>query len=213
MSTTKERPIIFSGPMVRAILEGRKTQTRRVVKRSGDMEFDPVGPHYGPYWLPYATKADGKDAKVRCPYGKPGDRLWVRETHAVVPRSAFRCSTGVQQTLSPNNEHDAVIYREGWERSTGGIRWRPSIYMPRWASRITLEITGIRVERLQQISEADAMAEGCPLVNPDPFIPGHGASSASGWFSDLWEQIHGAGSWEANPWVWVVEFQRQGVTA
>jgi hypothetical protein len=187
-----ERPILFSGPMVRAILEGKKTATRRIVKRQGDMEFDPADPHFGPYWLSYVTDADGEAARVRCPYGSPGDRLWVREGHALDGSQVFyRAGHAEAQSSGPRVD----------------IRWRPSIFMPRRASRITLEITGVRVERLQQISEADAMAEGCPLINPDPFIPGHGGSSASGWYSQLWEDINGAGSWDANPWVWVVEFR------
>lgn len=187
-----ERPILFSSPMVRAILEDRKTQTRRRIKRQRDMEFDINDPHFGPYWLSYATDAEGEAARVRCPYGSPDDRLWVREGHAL--------------------DGSQVFYRAGHaEAKSSGprvdVRWRPSIFMPRWASRITLEITGVRVERLQGISEADAMAEGCPLINPDPFIPGHGGSSATDWYSQLWEDINGAGSWDANPWVWVVEFR------
>lgn len=189
----KERPILFSGPMVRAILEGKKTQTRRIAK-----EFD--GFESIDKLLARFPNQKG------CPYGKPGDRLWVRETFALVPATAYRCSTGVQQTLNPGDPYTCAVYRAEWERSKPGS-WRPSIFMPRWASRITLEITGIRVERLQQISEADAMAEGCPLISPDPFVLGHGGSSASGWYSQLWEDIHSPGSWDANPWVWVVEFR------
>ncbi len=201
MTAPKARPILFSAPMVLAILEGRKMQTRRVVKRQGDMEFDPQDPHYGPYWLAYAAgDAEGENARVRCPYGKPGDRLWVRETHALVPVSAYLCSKDVQQTINPVDPYYASIYRQGWDRSESGIRWRPSIHMPRWASRITLEIAAVRVERLQDISEDDARAEGINCGNPEP--------SAKDAFCYLWHQIHGCNSWHTNPWVWVVEFHR-----
>jgi hypothetical protein len=177
----KERPILFSGPMMRAILEGRKTQTRRAVntKRYSCIDWG------------YASVGDRCHSLAAHAYGKPGDRLWVRETFALVPATAYRCSTGVQQTLNPGDPDTCAVYREGWERSKPGS-WRPSIFMPRWASRITLEITGVRVERLQQISDADALAEGCSLASV---------------YARLWESIHGPGSWDANPWVWVVEFR------
>jgi hypothetical protein len=185
----KERPILFGAPMVRAILDGSKTQTRRVVKRHGDMEFDPQDPHYGPYWLPYAAgDAEGEQAKVRCPYGKPGDRLWVRETWAY------------EQGGTGCPDDTGILYRAtdpGWDDEETGLRWRPSIYMPRRASRILLEITDIRVQRLQEISEGDARAEGCePFAYPrDRF---HG----------FWDTIHGPGSWAANPLVWAITFRR-----
>lgn len=231
--------------MVRALLDGTKTQTRRVVKPQPlpDAQF------VGGYYIAATKLTKGSSFSVQapyvglaCPYGKPGDQLWVRETHAIVPRSAYRCSDGVHQTLRPDDDHDAAIYRAGWERSTGGIRWRPSIHMPRWASRITLAISGVRVERLQDISEADAMAEGCkpdqpvtwwqgykdagnPLgllhtqvegdEPPDWMIEPHKMPpqpwllrGAKTYYEILWEQINGPSSWDANPWVWVVEFKR-----
>lgn len=195
----KARPILFSGPMVRAILEGRKTQTRRVVKRQGDMEFDPADPYFGPYWLAYATDADGEDAKVRCPYGVPGNRLWVRETYAWSGDSSIP-------------EADRIASGEVWYRADGerggGIRWRPSIFMPRWASRILLEITGVRVERLLEISEADAQAEGIDLKGFRSQTEGIAGREHRIHYRDLWESINGAGSWDANPWVWVVSFRR-----
>jgi hypothetical protein len=221
----KERPIIFSAPMVRAILAGKKTQTRRVVKpqppeilaayapkvywpaRDRHMTHgDPDGAAY----LQFERPGDYDGAHVmrggfgfRCPYGQPGDRLWVRETFAIVPRTAYRCSRGVQQVLRPDDDHDAAIYRAGWDRSNGGFRWRPSVHMPGWASRITLEVTGVRVERLQKISEADAIAEG---VTAGKYRGLERAVALT--YSDLWEQMHGPSSWAANPWVWVVEFKR-----
>ena len=199
--STKERPIIFSGPMVRAILDGNKTQTRRVLKPQ------PVDLQYGPGAEPWDASTG---YALRCPYGNLGDLLWVRETWGLFNDLGF-CDTSLAG-LKKLPYHWQLSYRADHidpEKGDGPHQpvWRPSIYMPRWASRITLEITGIRVERLQQISEADAIAEGCPLVNPDQFIPGYGGSSASGWFSQLWEDINGNGSWDVNPWVWVIEFR------
>lgn len=195
----KKRPILMSAPMVRALLDGSKTQTRRALRM--------------PHGL-WETSSSGDLVPIpaSCPYGKPGDRLWVREAHAIVPRTAYRCSEGVEQVLRPDDDHDAAIYREGWTRSRSGFSWRPSIHMPRWASRITLEITGVRVERLQDISEADAMAEGiCKYDNGTFGLDDPGAcmgTSAIIAYMRLWEHINGPGSWEANPWVWVVSFRR-----
>mgnify|MGYP003480117277 FL=1 len=189
----KERPILFSAPMVRALLAGTKTQTRRTCNHPGLKDLSYIVNCGDGWW----GDEEG-DFQARCPYGQPGDRLWVREAFAIVPRTAYRCSEGVQQTLRPDDDHDAAIYREGWVRSKGGFRWRPSIHMPRWASHITLEVTGVRVERLQDISEADAISEGTPFP-------------CGGWvggYQKLWESIHGPGSWDLNPWVWVVEFKR-----
>jgi hypothetical protein len=198
--STKERPILFSAPMVRAILEGRKTQTRRVVKHQGDMEFDPADPHFGPYWLSYATDAEGEDARVRCPYGKPGDRLWVRETWAVQHE---------YDAFAPSEIGASARWRYAATEDLGGLRKRPSIFLPRRGSRITLEITDVRVERLQKISEADAIAEGVtptmPIYGDCGGFEHQGGRDA---FWRLWQSINGAGSWDANPWVWVVEFQR-----
>lgn len=209
----RERPILFSGEMVRAILEGRKTQTRRVIspqpawdavreewtyedRRGVSRWSGPMGPaacslHYG--LLP------------SCPYGAPGDRLWVRETHAIVPATAYRQSTGVRQIEDPSDPDMAAIYREGWERSPPS-RWRPSIYMPRWASRLLLEVEEVRVERLQAITEEDARAEG---VQPAETTDGD-LSFALG-FADLWDSINGKRpgcAWSENPWVWAVSFRR-----
>jgi hypothetical protein len=212
-TATKERPILFSGPMICAILDGQKTQTRRIIKRQGDMEFDINDPTYGPYWLSYATEADGEDAKVRCPYGKPGELLWVRETHRYwfpdwidPPVYPCRCRYKADNSLVEL----AVDWEEGCQFSNPDdvgldaepTKWRPSIFMPRWASRITLEITAVRVERLQSISDADALAEGCTADDMR-----HGDCLA-GVYARLWQSINGPGSWNANPWVWVVEFRR-----
>ena len=159
MSITKERPILFSGEMVRAILEGRKTQTRRAVKDQSIIEFNEDGfiwAHNPKHGHPCDYGCSSSPVSV-CPYGQPGDRLWVRETHAIVPRTAYRQSVGVEQILKPDCNHDAAIFKASWDRSPPG-RWRPSIHMPRWASRITLEITGVRVDRLCDISNDDDRA-------------------------------------------------------
>ena len=221
----KERPILFSAPMVRAILAGTKTQTRRAAKLTANGHVKESGGHRR--WHP-----GDPDARLACPYGQPGDRLWVRETWAA-PHS-----DDARPPRSIHCDWTQIHYAATEER--GGLMWRPSIHMPRWASRITLEITGVRVERLKDISEDDAVAEGiechehavgtigtrvdtvrcihCGSLRRDHVgvamacFGGSGTvwngNTARGGFSFLWESINGAGSWEANPWVWVVEFKR-----
>lgn len=202
----RERPILFSGPMVRAILEGRKTQTRRVVK---------PGPSSGVRWSPFVSTGleDGHGREIRIAYGQPGDRLWVRETWGYAPGTL--------------NEERLCCYKAtpeiapfAWPARRGPIgdfvaRWRPSIHMPRWASRLTLEITDVRVERLQQITAADAWQEGIRPVGVAEQA-GDGASDIDpesavvGEFIDLWNSLNakrGFG-WDANPWVWVLTFNR-----
>lgn len=189
----KERPILFSGPMVRAILDGRKTQTRRVVKPQPIWVYDCS--------VPVLTTDADPNAAIRCPYGVPGDRLWVRETFGRQWRHGF-------------------IYRADVETPIPAGGWEPSIHMPRCASRIMLEVTRVCVERLQNISEADAQAEGIqvlPLQSvDDPSAwrqsgPGaHQARNARESFRLLWDSINskrGFG-WDVNPWVWVIEFRR-----
>ncbi|MFD2234789.1 hypothetical protein [Phaeospirillum tilakii] len=220
-----DRPIIFSAPMVRALLDGRKTQTRRVLRDQ------PVAhPSLGLPWL--ATKRitfrDEGEARRLLPEIAPyasGDRLWVREAHAIVPETAFRHSDGVVQTINPTDRYMACIYREGFDRCAP--KWRPSIHMPRWASRITLLVDAVRVEPLQDISEDDARAEGCGdsdkfayLSACKQFEQHHGlkhgetATRVSGvdpysarWsFANLWFSLHGPDAWTANPWVAVITF-------
>jgi hypothetical protein len=183
--TTKERPILFSGPMVRAILEGRKTQTRRIIKPQPTVFWNDGRQ---PVNLPYDRD---NDRLIRCPYGKPEDRLWVRETHCKYGSGyIYRADYGTHTPIS-----DGV-----------GGPWKPSIHMPRVYSRITLEITGVRVERLQDITKADAMAAG---VSSDmPIVWQSGDDTPRGMFGELWESINGPDSWAANPWVWLVEFRR-----
>lgn len=226
----KERPILFSGPMVRALLDGSKTQTRRVMKM--------------PHGL-WETSPSGALVPIpaNCPYGRPGDRLWVKETFYAFGRWETRYSAKkgcdewhfIDMTVECGHEYayPADGQRIAPYRRTAGVTptwWkRPAIFMPRAACRITPEITGVRVERLQDISEADAIAEGVrrfddipvgPLSaklkyrNPDRWAAGNPADTdqclgtAVNAYGHLWEQINGPGSWEANPWVWVVEFRR-----
>lgn len=201
----KERPILFSAPMVRAILDGRKTQTRRVVKPQPIADERFVGG--------YCIDRKGRQTSVEapyvgrdCPYGQPDDRLWVREawsTHACF------------DSISPAGLTTRSIHYLADGKVLSG-KGRPSIHMPRLASRITLEITGVRVERLQDISEDDCWAEGIESVDGifDDQIHaiakriGCCAEDAKPTYCALWESINGDGSWEANPWVWVVEFKR-----
>jgi hypothetical protein len=185
-----ERPILFSAPMVRALLAGAKTQTRRVVKPQ------PVGNADVQFRVAAAVTLAPDGKQLRCPYGQPGDRLWVREQFS---------GPHYQDAFPPSlwHEMDPLWYwADGNPGSGDWTRPRPSIHMPRWASRILLEIVSVRVVRLQSIPRGDAMAEGCPFPNmvagPDP----------REWFSGLWREINGPDSWGANPWVWVVEFRR-----
>lgn len=197
-----ERPILFSAPMVRALLAGTKTQTRRVCKPAANLSAvvevpDPLergqvynGSHFG--------DEDG-EVQFACPYGQPGDRLWVRETFGFsgsgyIPDIHFRATNPEAPILG---------------------RWYPSIHMRRIDSRITLEITSVRVERLQEISIEDAKAEGA--WGPDDSIVqkvadyfGTDIFSANPRkaFQMLWESINGPDSWAANPWVWAIEFRR-----
>lgn len=191
-TTTKERPILFSGPMVRAILDGRKTQTRRVVKPQPCQQMVPVD-----FTLDQSSRRwSDRQSLWNCPYGRPGDRLWVREAWA-----ADRCYDHLKPCEIPEG---STIHR-GEEIVSGWHKKRPSIHMPRWASRIDLEVTGVRVERLQDISERDAKSEGVWPLPPNPPIRGHQRA-----FKALWGHINGSDSWAKNPWVWVVEFRRIG---
>jgi len=186
----KERPILFSGEMVRAIIDGRKTQTRRVVNEA--VAFPP------------------------CPYGAPGDRLWVRETFAsfraegqpVTPRDAryVVLRDGAQVYADGKTYPPLAAYAAG---AFDAIKWRPSIHMPRWASRITLEVVSVRVERVQSITEEDARAEGVAVTAPHLMHGALASMSARENFAVLWDSINGKRApWAVNPWVWRVEFRR-----
>jgi len=189
----KSRPILFSAPMVRALLAGTKTQTRRVCKPANESNLTFVT-RCGGFW----GDEDG-DVLFTCPYGQPGLRLWVRETWAYETHAL----------ASKHYEQEGPWVYAADNRGTQGRlcdRWRPSIHMFRAASRLTLEITGVRVERLQDISEADAIAEGWPKqIDPGAHTGGNGGPFD--WYRALWESINGPGSWDANPWVWCISFK------
>ena len=214
MTTTKEHSILFSAPMVRALLKGSKTQTRRVVKPQSAILTDEMARSLGVQ--PPATE---NPAVIPCPYGAPGDRLWVRETWAVQHE---------YDAAAPSEIGASARWHYAATEDLGGLRKRPSIFLPRRGSRISLEITAVRVERLQAISEADARAEGLSRVTKDgslwkwgiPDADGLPGTDDSGWpwrdwerspvaaYRRLWESIHGPGSWDLNPWVWAVSFKR-----
>jgi hypothetical protein len=197
-----ERPILFNGPMVRAILAGTKTQTRRLVKPQPAEWLDT----HEPTILPAA-----------CPYGVPGDRLWVRETWSAPLK---RDGSGYESA--------GVLYRadplwDGMSHGDFGWDWKPSIHMPRWASRLTLEVTDVRVQRLQDINEEDAKAEGVTPYTPphgnislEQTVPGPGFDGCRLGdqphrlpFADLWDSINAKRApWDSNPWVWAVTFRR-----
>lgn len=240
----KERPILFSAPMVRAILEGRKTVTRRVMKFQPDADADitverynvavtnrrgyqEAGPEiFGAWWR------DG-EAGCKCPYGGSGDRLWVRETWGVISHdfdeqgnmidwTPDRPATAIRELPFGRGYYSGhVIYRADGEAEWAGdddgggdtrSAWHPSIHMPRAASRILLEITDVRVERLQNISAEQCLAEGVQPFGDDngfhiedgKFYTDHPLET----FAGLWQSINGVESWRTNPWVWVVEFKR-----
>lgn len=238
----RERPIMFSAPMVRALLAGTKTQTRRPVKPAPPANTVAMGRWQDPgpepaYWAflrdgpvehdhPFGG-AELHGEPWRCPYGQPGDRLWVRETF-YCDNAFYPDGVGVncrwrevdgKRVAIPIDEQRAEMLAEDmyyradgdpeFEGAEGPTPWRPSIHMPRWASRILLEVTEVRVERLQDISEADALAEGVAEFARGALSPeGQAHLSPSEQFRYLWESVNGPGSWDANPWVWCVSFRR-----
>lgn len=204
ITAIKDHPILFSAPMVRAILEGHKTQTRRVVK----------------YQL-FESSDDGLDVQVAignctCPYGQPGDLLWVKESYRIDHENPLR-----DPTTYAIYDYDPPTYMykaDKWPHIQKLMKWKPSIFMPRVASRITLEITNVRIERLQHITPDDCLAEG---VGRELIIP-HEATfktitlDAIAYQKDLidnyhhlWDSINGKSHpWDSNPWVWVIEFRK-----
>lgn len=207
-TTTRERPILFNGPMVRAILDGRKTQTRRPLKLQPDRDIDGE-----PYWhvggfrawqfRPVSDVLRKGGALLKCPYGVPGDLLWVREAwqllwcshHETDCGTEYDCTLITGEVPKENDSHYGFDYRATSDLPNEGDPWRPSIHMPRWVSRITLHVEAVRVERVQDISEEDARAEGFACHDS---------------FAVTWEETYakrGLG-WDANPWAWVVEFSR-----
>ncbi|HBO4832921.1 TPA: hypothetical protein L4V12_004646 [Pseudomonas aeruginosa] len=217
----KERPILFNDQMVRAILDGRKTVTRRVMKpqpmpsKSGGHHW-PCKVHQS--MLHVERELQNGDgcwcglAEAACPYGQPGDRLWVREAWAADAQVDAIAPSDLSQGEPIWYPADLSVRQTGCSMISKG-RVRPSIHMPRWASRILLEITAVRVERLQDISEEQALAEGvrgepCDHARQACADIGCWGDTAKGAFGFLWESLNGEGSWAANPWVWVIEFKR-----
>ncbi|MBW7715595.1 morphogenetic protein [Enterobacter kobei] len=213
----KERGMIFNGEMVRAILDGRKTQTRRPVKFP-HIDRDAMCELSGNELAGELSAGNYRN----CPHGKPGDRIWVRETFSCIGNEDGHPVDADGNLCS--REDAQRIYRASAIQKPGnyGIwtsaddfdfegAWTPSIHMPRWASRITLEITGVRVERLNSISQEDAQAEGMELTGWRPTYsdPDSGGEVWTPYdnFAQLWESIYGEESWKANPWVWVIEFK------
>lgn len=233
----KERGMIFNGEMVRAILDGRKTQTRRPIKWK-QTRFTEIGEREDGSKWPWSEDAEHTcDFWHPCPFGAVGDRIWVRETWATLGNEDG-CYVDWEDNLCKGDERSAArIYRASCEQRPGDYglwsipddaywkphtkehkfegAWRPSIHMPRWASRILLEITDVRVERLNAISEEDATAEGVPPAGsllpdyPGTFLTPKGDfATAKVAFQRLWESIYGEESWKANGWVWVISFKR-----
>lgn len=227
----KERGMIFNDEMIRAILDGRKTQTRRIVKQQPDED--------GLAKITDGPWVDTSDRTYNCPFGAVGDRIWVRETFACLGNEDG-CAIDWNDNLVKGGGHEtARIYRASCEQKPGNYglwsipddafwkphtedmqyegSWVPSIHMPRWASRVLLEIADVRVERLNSISEKDAEAEGIDMEALADYQDRYdciadnnmtGRPTATGAFQYLWESIYGADSWQANPWVWVIEFKR-----
>lgn len=219
-----ERGMIFNAEMVRAILDGRKTQTRRLLKQATGPSLSVEEESLGVAELSWLY-GDGPGYEVHehvklvhFPYGKPGDRIWVRETFRVHSRAtdlATLVYKASEQQSWTQQTHRVPI--EQCNKPAVVERWTPSIHMPRWASRILLEITDVRVERLNSITEKDAEAEGIDMEtladSQDCYdcIADHnmtGRPTVTGAFKYLWESIYGEESWQANPWVWVIEFKR-----
>jgi hypothetical protein len=214
----KERPILMSTPMVQAILQGRKTMTRRIIAFPEDFNCEDVYDN-SPYGLKYTSDFGGGTVqRLPCKYGTVGDRFWVRETFTkLVPEHFIDKHFVYKADMCYSSER----IRQNYIQLGYPYQWKPSIFMPRSASRITLEITNIRVERLQSISEEDAIREGVGAgfqMNagwPDYTHIENGVcmvtqDSARMSFWTLWESINGLGhteSWEGNPWVWVIEFK------
>ncbi len=268
-AAVRERPLLFSAPMVRAILDGTKTQTRRTrnldtvngchlmagPRRADgsfveDEQFGDVVWSFGTRTIPGDPQNFYVDHRIGCPFGVPGDRLWVRETVAI---ESWTREYGDYPPLPKDRPSRHVSHPDGdiwyWphyratdpvpdlscerdrcrvcESGEPGPHWRPSIHMPRWACRIVLEITEVRVERLQAISADDAIAEGSevprspdgfPLLRltgknpPTRYVDIAGAAFPDkvvrAYYASLWDDINGTGSWDANPWVWALTFKR-----
>ncbi len=222
-----ERGMIFNAEMVRALLDGRKTQTRRNVKGTdGAVKFCKEWDINGEEIFVVLGEKDHTGMNpvlgaISCPFGGVGDRIWVRETarcewqrgdfkNAAFETGVTYKANGERQTFSSAEQHKTFPRRS--HAANGDRAWHPSIHMPRWASRITLEITDVRVERLNAISQEDAQAEGMELTGWRPTYsdPDSGGEAMTPYdnFAELWSSIYGDESWKANPWVWVISFKR-----
>ncbi|EPC5749808.1 hypothetical protein ACRZ40_000193 [Klebsiella pneumoniae] len=242
----KERGMIFNGEMTRAILDGRKTQTRRIMKAQPSEDFTPMNmaldaDYKARWYTPGIVDKDGclqpagkevfgvanENEGYSCPFGAVGDRIWVREAYRfpaslddVSPTGVgeMAVATGYRKPWAPTFYEFTGTFSDGWKgfetppKVSDAGKLRPSIHMPRWASRILLEITDVRVERLNAISQEDAQAEGMELTGWRPTYsdPDSGGEVMTPYdnFAQLWESIYGEESWKANPWVWVIEFKR-----
>jgi len=229
----KERPILMSGPMAAATFNGTKTQTRRIIKQDlskhSSVCHSPAIKFFSGAWGCPCCGYFHWDDSLKCRYGQPGDRLWVRESYGLFNWSKDYESGHIDDVYGFDGPLDeakkaqgfahpnpAIAYRASgyWEESATerGFRWRPSIHMPRWASRSTLELEAVRVERLNDISEDDALSEGVRRYGEEPKAK-YGVEyplmlTAKNAFAWLWESINGRGSWDKNPWVWVISFKR-----
>ena len=254
IATVKERPILVAQPLINPILDGSKTQTRRIIKPAPSWVEIPQMYGGGGIWAWQRNKANLEihpdDWPRFCPYGRPGDRLWVRETwqhvhghdeyeswelphiksfvvDGVLSSPALLTKPTFGKTWYKADQWAQEYHKEDQECGNKW-NWRPSIHMPRWASRILLEITSVRVERLQDISPSDAMAEGFKKITKDNGITwkygmadfdGLPGEDDMGWcwrewdtdpieaYRKLWESLNGPGSWEKNPWLWCLEFR------
>ncbi|HDL8511536.1 TPA: hypothetical protein PXR53_002767 [Yersinia enterocolitica] len=221
-----EKPILFNSEMVNAILSGRKTQTRRIISEKTLHLFDVAASAGECHPLELCDQRSQSYYLEFCPLGKPGDQLWVRETFALLGNEDGVCVDWQDNMVKGDEQAAARIYKASceqkhddyglysipdsayWKPDTSNMKyegsWRPSIHMPRWASRINLLITGVRVERLNTISTGDAMAEGYPVEREAT----GGNLDAWLWFRELWNGIYPDNTFEVNPWCWVIEFER-----
>ncbi|HBS3080357.1 MULTISPECIES: ASCH domain-containing protein [Klebsiella pneumoniae complex] len=209
MTKITERGMIFNAEMVRAILDGRKTQTRRPIKWK-QTRFTEIGEREDGSKWPWSEDAEHAfDFWHPCPFGSVGDRIWVRETFQG-PLFDFDLMDSYCKDSTPFEKSEFCVYKadgvpapEFYDADDElHCCWRPSIHMPRWASRILLEITDVRVERLKSISDRDALREGCNAADMKS------GDCVADVFARLWASIYGSDSWNANPWVWVIEFKR-----
>jgi hypothetical protein len=225
--STHERGIGFTAAMFAAAWDGSKTNTRRIIvptqstPRVAPLRMEPwiidgewqhnIDGDGLPMWAGFHPDYIGEAKWFTCPYGGPGWRLWAKETIAYVPATAYAASPDVPQTPNPNDPSEVAIYRHGWDRSKPAARWRGGRLMPKWAARLWLEVIEVRAERVQDISEVDAIAEGVDAVSMAA-VPRQATMNRRSDFKQLWDSINakrGYG-WDANPWVWRIAFRKVG---